>query len=93
MLLDRELPALYVPLSGYTPKPEKRMEVYGNQQLVGRFINRIEEWINLGKPRIVDYHVELVDPTELEAATSYRYIDTRPNATLRFSLADDSTMA
>lgn len=87
VLLDRELPALYV------PKPEKRMEVYGNQQLVGRFINRIEEWINLGKPRIIDYHVELVDPAELDNMASHRYIDTRPNAALRFSLIDDSIMA
>ncbi len=87
VLLDRELPALYV------PKPEKRMEVYGNQQLVGRFINRIEEWINLGKPRVIDYHVELVDPAELDNMASHRYIDTRPNATLRFSLADESMLA
>lgn len=92
ILLDRELPALYVPLSGYTPKPEKRMEVYGNQQLVGRFIKGIEEWINLGKPRIIDYHVELVDPTELDDVASHRYIDKRPNTTLRFSLVDDSIM-
>ena len=87
VLLDRELPALYA------PKPEKRMEVYGNQQLVGRFIKGIEEWINLGKPRIIDYHVELVDPTELDDVASHRYIDRRPNATLRFSLIDDSIMA
>jgi hypothetical protein len=88
--LDRELPALYVPLSGYAPKPEKRMDIYGNQQLVGRFIEGIEEWINLGKPRIIDYYVELVDPTELDDAASHRYIDKRPNATLRFSLVDNS---
>ena len=92
VLLDRELPALYVPLSGYGPKPEERMDVYGNQQLVGRFIEGIEEWINLGKPRIIDYYVELVDPTELDDAASHRYIDKRPNATLRFSLADESIL-
>ena len=92
VLLDRELPALYVPLSGYVPKPEKRMDVYGSQQLVERFIKGIEEWINLGKPRIIDYHVELVDPTELDDVASHRYIDKRPNATLRFSLADDSIL-
>ena len=84
VLLDNELPALYV------PNPEKRMEVYGNQQLVERFIKGIEEWINLGKPRIIDYHVELVDPTELADAASHRYIDKRANVTLRFSLTDDS---
>jgi protein-L-isoaspartate(D-aspartate) O-methyltransferase len=92
VLLDRELPALYVPLSGYAPKPEKRMDIYGNQQLVGRFIEGIEEWINLGKPRIIDYYVELVDPTELDDVVSHRYIDKRPNATLRFSLADESIL-
>lgn len=92
VLLDRELPALYVPLSGYTPKPEKRMDVYGNQQLVEHFIKGIEEWIHLGKPRIIDYHVELVDSTELADAAPHRYIDKRPNATLRVSLVDDSIM-
>lgn len=92
VLLDRELPALYVPLSGYTPKPEKRMDVYGNQQLVERLIKGIEEWINFGKPRIVDYHVELVDSTELDDVAPHRYIDKRPNATLRFSLVDDLIM-
>ena len=92
VLLDRELPALYVPLSGYAPKPEKRMNVYGNQQLVGRFIEGIEEWINLGKPRIADYHVELVNPTKLDDAAPHRYIDKRPNTTLRFSLVHDSTL-
>lgn len=92
VLLDSELPALYVPLSGHAPKPEKSMDIYGNQQLVGRFIKGIEEWINLGKPRIIDYHAELVDSTELADVASHRYIDKRPNATLRFSLADDSIM-
>ena len=92
VLLDRELPALYVPLSGYTSKQEKRMDVYGNQQLVGRFIEGIEEWITLGKPGIVDYHVELVDPAELDDAGSHKYIDKRPNATLRFSLVDESML-
>ena len=84
VLLDRELPALYV------PEPEKRIDVYGNQQLVERFIKGIEEWINLGRPKITDYHVELVDPAELDDVVSHGYIDKRPNATLRFSLIDDS---
>ncbi len=68
------------------------MDVYGNQQLIGRFIEGIEQWITLGKSRIVDYHVELVDGTELDDAGSHRYIDKSPNATLRFSLVDDSIL-
>ncbi len=68
------------------------MDVYGNQQLVGCFIEGIEEWITLGKPRIVDYHVELVDGTELDDAGSHGDIDKSPNATLRFSLVDDSIL-
>ena len=92
VLLDRELPALYVPRSAYTHQPEKRMDVYGSQQLVGRFIKGVEEWINLGRPSILDYHVELIDPAESYSVASHWYIDERPNATLGFSLIDDSKL-
>ena len=35
VLLDKKLPALYVPHSGWLFGAEKRMDVYGNQQLCG----------------------------------------------------------
>lgn len=88
VLLDRELPALCVPLSVYEPKPENRVEAYGNPQLVDRFIKEIEAWINLGSPKITDYHIELINPAASDDVVPHSYIDKRPNATLRFSLPD-----
>lgn len=88
VLLDRELPALYVPLSVYEPKSENWVEAYGNLQGVDRFITRIEAWINLGSPKITDYHIELIDPVASNDVVPHSYIDKRPNATLRFSLTD-----
>ena len=88
VLLDRELPALYVPLSISEPKPENRVDVYGNPQRVDRFITGIEQWINLGSPKITDYHIELIDPAASDDVAPHSYIDKRPNATLRFSLPD-----
>ena len=87
-LLAPELPALYVPQQVYAAKVRRRMDVYGNPQLVERFIKGIEEWINLGSPKLTDYHIELIDPTESDERAPYRYIDQRPNTTLRFSLED-----
>ena len=86
VLLDRELPALCVPRSIYEPKPENRVEVYGNPQLADRFITGTEDWINLGSPKITDYHIELIDPAASDDAAPHSYIDKRPNAILRFSL-------
>ena len=88
VLLDRELPALCVPRSIYEPKPENRVDAYGNPQGVDRFIAKIEEWINLGSPKITDYHIELIDPAASDDVALHSYIDKRPNATLRFSLPD-----
>ena len=88
VLLDRELPALCVPLSIYEPKPENRVEAYGNPQGVDRFIKGIEAWINLGSPKITDYHIELIDPVASDDMAPHSYIDKRPNTTLRFSLPD-----
>ncbi|MDE0467885.1 MAG: methyltransferase domain-containing protein [Candidatus Poribacteria bacterium] len=91
VLLDKELPALYVPQSVYSTKTGKRMDVYGNPQLVDRFIEGIEEWVSVGSPKLTDYHIELINSAELNDTTLYHYIDQRPNATLRFSLKDAST--
>lgn len=66
------------------------MDVYSNPQFVGHFIKGIEEWVNLGRPRITDYHVEFIDPAELDDSASLMYIDKRPNATLRFSLEENA---
>ena len=88
VLLDKELPALYVPQSVYRTKTGKRMDVYGNPQLVDRFIEGIEEWVSVGSPKLTDYHIELINPAESDDTAPYHYIDQRPNATLRFSLAD-----
>ncbi len=88
VLLDRELPGLCVPRSVLEPKPENRVEAYGNPQLVDRFITGIEAWINLGSPKITDYHIELINPAVADDAAPDSYIDRRPNATLRFSLLD-----
>ena len=88
VLLDRDLPGLCVPRSILEPKPENRVEAYGNPQIVDRFISGIEEWINLGSPKITDYHIELINPTAADDAAPHSYIDRRPNATLRFSLPD-----
>lgn len=88
VLLDRELPALCVPRSIREPKQENRVEAYGKPQGVDRFIARIEEWINLGSPKITDYHIELIDPAASDDVAPHSYIDKRPNATLRFSLLD-----
>lgn len=91
VLLDRELPALCVPRSIYEPKPENRIDAYGNPQLVDRFIAGIEEWINLGSPKLTDYHIELIDPAASDNVAPQSYIDKRPNATLKFSLPDVPT--
>lgn len=88
VLLDKELPALYVPRSGSPFKAEKRMDVYGNHQLVNNFIKGIKEWVNLGKPRYSDYHIELINPVQSDNVVPHGYIDKRPNATLRFSLEE-----
>ena len=88
VLLDRDLPGLCVPRSILEPKPENRVEAYGNPQIVDHFIAGIEEWINLGSPKITDYHIELINPTAANDAAPHSYIDRRPNATLRFSLPD-----
>jgi len=88
VLLDRELPGLCVPRSIREPKPENRVDAYGNPKLIDRFITGIEEWINLGSPKITDYHIELINPAMSDDAASHSYIDRRPNATLRFSLLD-----
>ena len=86
VLLDKELPALYVPQSVYSTKTGNRMDVYGNPQLVARFMEGIEEWVSLGSPKLTDYHIELINPAESDDTAPYRYIDQRPNATLKFSL-------
>ena len=88
VLLDRELPGLCVPRSVIEPKPENRVDAYGNPQIVDRFITGIEAWINLGSPKITDYHIELINPAVADDAAPDCYIDRRPNATLRFSLLD-----
>lgn len=88
VLLDRELPGLCVPRSIREPKPENRVDAYGNPKLIDRFITGIEEWINLGSPKITDYHIELIDPATSDDAAPHSYIDRRPNATLIFSLLD-----
>lgn len=88
VLLDRELPTLCVPLSLREPKPENRIDAYGNPQRVDRFIAGIEEWINDGSPKITDYHIELIDPAASDDVAPHTYIDKRPNATLKFSLPD-----
>ncbi|MYC77160.1 methyltransferase domain-containing protein [Candidatus Poribacteria bacterium] len=88
VLLDRELPTLCVPRSIREPKPENRVDAYGNPQRVDRFIAGIEEWINFGSPKITDYHIELIDPAASEDVAPHSYIDKRPNATLKFSLPD-----
>ncbi|MCE2415598.1 methyltransferase domain-containing protein [Candidatus Poribacteria bacterium] len=88
VLLDRELPGLCVPRSVIEPKPENRVDAYGNPQIVDRFIAGIEAWIDLGSPKITDYHIELIDPAVADDAAPDCYIDRRPNATLRFSLRD-----
>ena len=78
-LLDKELLALYV------PQLEKYMDVYGNRELVAPLVKEIEEWSNLGQPKITDYQVELSAPDELGDA-SYMWVDKRPSAALRFYL-------
>ena len=86
VLLDKELPAVYVPQSGSPFKPEKRMDVYGDHQRVDNFIKGMEEWVALGKPRYSDYRIELINPAEADTVAFHSYIDKRPNATLKFSL-------
>ena len=86
VLLDKELPALYVPQQVYDTKVGKRMDVYGNPQRVEQFIKGIEEWVALGEPKLTDYHIELIDPAESDDPAPYSYIDQRLNATLKFSL-------
>ena len=79
VLLDKELPALYV------PQPEKYMDVYGNRELVAPFVKEIEEWSNLGQPKMTDYHIEHSAPGELGDASNM-WVVQRPNAALRFFL-------
>ena len=86
VLLDTALPALYVPQQVYAIDVGKCLDVYGNPQHVDRFIKGIEEWNDLGSPKITDYHIELLDPATSDAVAPHSYIDKRPNATLRFSL-------
>ena len=88
VLLDRELPALYVPQPAYGPNPEKCMDVYGSHQRVDGFIKRIEEWVRLGEPKTTDYQIELINSTDSDDAVPHSYIDKRPHATLRYSLPD-----
>ena len=88
VLLDRELPALYVPQLAYGPNPEKCMDVYGSHQRVDGFINGIETWVNLGEPKTTDYQIELIDSTDSDDGVPHIYIDRRPNATLRYSLPE-----
>ena len=88
VLLDRELPALCVPRSVIDPKPENRVDAYGDPQGVDRFIRGIEAWIELGSPKLTDYHIELIDPAVSDDTAPHCYIERRPNATLRFSLPD-----
>lgn len=89
VLLDKELPALYVPQSVYDSKIGKRLDVYGSPQLVEGFIKGIEEWVDLGEPNITDYHVELINPAESGDTESQYYIDKRSSATLKLSLTDN----
>ena len=79
VLLDKELPALYI------PQQEKYMDVYGNRELVDPFVKEIEEWSNLGQPKMTDYHVEYSASSRL-SDTSYMWVDQRPNAALKFFL-------
>ncbi len=88
VLLNRELPALYVPQQVYAIDIGKRMDIYGNPQHVDGFINGIEAWNALGSPKITDYHVELIDSAASADGVPHGYIDKRPNATLRFSLEE-----
>lgn len=89
VLLDKELPALYVPQSVYATEVGKCVDVYGNPQRVERFIDGIEAWIDLGEPKITDYHVELINSAASSDTEPRGYIDKRPYATLKFSLTDD----
>ena len=47
----------------------------------------IEQWINLGSPKITDYHIELIDPAASDDVAPHSYIDKRPNATPKVFLA------
>ena len=88
VLLDRELPTLCVPRSLREPKPENRVDAYGNPKGIDRFIAGIEAWTDLGSPKITDYQIELIDPDASDGLAPHSYLDERPNATLRFSLPD-----
>jgi protein-L-isoaspartate(D-aspartate) O-methyltransferase len=64
---------------------EPAVEVYGDLGGAERLAITQQEWIALGRPKITDYKVELVDPAR--AAEEHGvWIDRRPHATLKFSL-------
>jgi len=69
---------------------EPVVEVYGNVEAAERLIRDQREWIGLGRPRITDYSVVLAEPGALTEAGE-GWIDRRPHATLRFSLASGSS--
>ena len=89
VLLDKELPALYVPQSVYATEVGKCVDVYGDPQRVEQFIDGIEAWIDLGEPKITDYYVQLINPAVSSDTEPQCYIDKRPHATLKFSLMGD----
>lgn len=60
------------------------LRLYGNADLGKLVSNCQEEWIRLGRPRITDFHVELVDRDA--CSDSQSWLDKREHACLRFSL-------
>ena len=79
-VFDRELHSICV------ADPERpEIKVYGDRRAGERLARAQQEWIALGRPKITDYKVELIDraPATPEPST---WIDRRPHATLRFSL-------
>lgn len=77
-LFDSESEAIFV------TGPEPLIWVYGDRQAAEQLALGQREWIVLGRPKIADYKVELVDPGLI--GSEDRWIDKRPYATLKFSL-------
>ncbi|MCX6377502.1 MAG: hypothetical protein NTU88_15950 [Armatimonadetes bacterium] len=69
----------------FPDKESPVLQVCGDSDLGTTVSGYHEEWIRLGRPRITDYRVELVDRDAI-CGDSRSWLDTRRHACLRFSL-------
>jgi len=65
-------------------RKEPTIEIHGDPGIGEAVVAGSREWIELGRPKLTDYRVEVMDPGSNDVAEGW--VVRRPNVVLRFSL-------